>query len=253
MARRVVLTGAASGIGLVMAKRFSELGDRVALCDSSHAHLAAAQAALPNAITALADVTDEGQMQQFFAQVSAGFAGVDIFISNSGTGGPAGPLDALQYDAWQACLSVNLNGAFLGARWASEMMRAQGAGVILFMSSSSGLHGVPMRSPYVAAKWGLIGLTKTLAMELGPSGVRVNAICPGAVEGDRMQHVLEIEANATGRCLEEMRQQYSQGVSLRRFVSPEDIADMAVFLSSEAARQVTGQALAVDGHTERMV
>jgi NAD(P)-dependent dehydrogenase (short-subunit alcohol dehydrogenase family) len=253
MARRVVLTGAASGIGLVMAKRFSELGDRVALCDSSHAHLAAAQAALPNAITALADVTDEGQMQQFFAQVSAGFAGVDIFISNSGTGGPAGPLDALQYDAWQACLSVNLNGAFLGARWASEMMRAQGAGVILFMSSSSGLHGVPMRSPYVAAKWGLIGLTKTLAMELGPSGVRVNAICPGAVEGDRMQHVLEIEANATGRSLEEMRQQYSQGVSLRRFVSPEDIADMAVFLSSEAARQVTGQALAVDGHTERMV
>lgn len=253
MARRVVLTGAASGIGLVMAKRFSELGDRVALCDSSHAHLAAAQAALPNAITALADVTDEGQMQQFFAQVSAVFAGVDIFISNAGTGGPAGPLDALQYDAWQACLSVNLNGAFLGARWASEMMRAQGAGVILFMSSSSGLHGVPMRSPYVAAKWGLIGLTKTLAMELGPSGVRVNAICPGAVEGDRMQHVLEIEANATGRSLEEMRQQYSQGVSLRRFVSPEDIADMAVFLSSEAARQVTGQALAVDGHTERMV
>ncbi len=253
MARRVVLTGAASGIGLVMAKRFSELGDRVALCDSSPAHLAAAQAALPNAITALADVTDEGQMQQFFAQVSAVFAGVDIFISNAGTGGPAGPLDALQYDAWQACLSVNLNGAFLGARWASETMRAQGAGVILFMSSSSGLHGVPMRSPYVAAKWGLIGLTKTLAMELGPSGVRVNAICPGAVEGDRMQHVLEIEANATGRSLEEMRKQYSQGVSLRRFVSPEDIADMAVFLSSEAARQVTGQALAVDGHTERMV
>jgi NAD(P)-dependent dehydrogenase (short-subunit alcohol dehydrogenase family) len=159
----------------------------------------------------------------------------------------------LQYDAWQACLSVNLNGAFLGARWASEMMRAQGAGVILFMSSSSGLHGVPMRSPYVAAKWGLIGLTKTLAMELGPSGVRVNAICPGAVEGDRMQHVLEIEANATARSLEEIRQQYSQGVSLRRFVSPEDIADMAVFLSSEAARQVTGQALAVDGHTESMV
>ena len=110
-----------------------------------------------------------------------------------------------------------------------------------------------MRSPYVAAKWGLIGLTKTLAMELGPSGVRVNAICPGAVEGDRMQHVLEIEANATARSLEEIRQQYSQGVSLRRFVSPEDIADMAVFLSSEAARQVTGQALAVDGHTESMV
>jgi NAD(P)-dependent dehydrogenase (short-subunit alcohol dehydrogenase family) len=201
----------------------------------------------------LADVTDEDQMQHFFAQVTERFAGVDIFISNAGTGGPAGPLDELQYDAWQACLSVNLNGAFLGARWASEMMRAQGAGVILFMSSSSGLHGVPMRSPYVAAKWGLIGLTKTLAMELGPSGVRVNAICPGAVEGDRMQHVLEIEANATARSLEEIRQQYSQGVSLRRFVSPEDIADMAVFLSSEAARQVTGQALAVDGHTESMV
>ena len=176
-----------------------------------------------------------------------------MLVSNAGIGGPAGSIETLKLEDWRRCLSVNLDGAFLACGWAAELMRAQKSGLILLMSSTSGLYGVPNRAPYVTAKWGLVGLAKTLAMELGPAGVRVNAICPGAVEGARMDQVLAMESDFTGRPAAQIDAQYSQGVSLRRFVSPDDIADMAVLLASDAARQITGQAMAVDGHTERMV
>jgi len=253
MARRVVITGGASGIGRTIAERFAALGDRVAICDASADHIADVQAQMPDALSAQADVTDEHQMQAFFDQVTAAYGGLDVLVSNAGIGGPAGSIETLKLADWRQCLSVNLDGAFLACGWAAELMRAQKSGLILLMSSTSGLFGVPNRAPYVAAKWGLVGLAKTLAMELGPAGVRVNAICPGAVEGARMDQVLAMESDFTGRPAAEIEQQYSQGVSLRRFVSPEDIADMAVFLASDAARQITGQAMAVDGHTERMV
>jgi len=253
MARRVVITGGASGIGRMIAERFAALGDRVAICDASAGHIAAVQAQMPEALSVQADVTDERQMQAFFDQVKAAYGGLDVLVSNAGIGGPAGSIETLKLEDWRRCLSVNLDGAFLACRWAAELMRAQKSGLILLMSSTSGLYGVPNRAPYVAAKWGLVGLAKTLAMELGPAGVRVNAICPGAVEGARMDQVLAMESDFTGRPAAQIEAQYSQGVSLRRFVSPEDIADMAVFLASDAARQITGQAMAVDGHTERMV
>ena len=253
MARRVVITGGASGIGRTIAERFAALGDRVAICDASAGHIADVQAQMPDALSAQADVTDERQMQAFFDQVTAAYGGLDVLVSNAGIGGPAGSIETLNLKDWRRCLSVNLDGAFLACGWAAELMRAQKSGLILLMSSTSGLYGVPNRAPYVAAKWGLVGLAKTLAMELGPAGVRVNAICPGAVEGARMDQVLAMESDFTGRPAAQIEAQYSQGVSLRRFVSPEDIADMAVFLASDAARQITGQAMAVDGHTERMV
>jgi NAD(P)-dependent dehydrogenase (short-subunit alcohol dehydrogenase family) len=124
--------------------------------------------------------------------------------------------------------------------------------VIVNLSSSAGLFGYPNRAPYCAAKWAVIGLTKTLAMELGPFGVRVNAICPGAVEGPRMARVIAAEAAATGRSEADVRRGYERSVSLRTFVAPEDIAAMVLFLCSPAGRRVSGQALAVDGHTESL-
>ena len=130
-------------------------------------------------------------------------------------------------------------------------MKAQGSGLILLTSSTSGLHGCPNRSPYVAAKWGIVGLIKTLAMELGPHGIRVNALCPGAVEGDRMERVLTMEASARGTTNEAVREIYVAGTSLKTWVTPDDIAAMALFLASEAGARISGQALAIDGHTKR--
>jgi len=198
-------------------------------------------------------VRNEAEMSAFFSQLEDAYGGVDVLISNAGTGGPAGGIETLTYADWRDCVSVNLDGAFLSCRWAAARMKAQNSGAIILISSTSGLFGVPYRSPYVAAKWGLIGLMKTLAIELGSAHVRVNAICPGAVEGPRMERVLSMESKATRRPIEDIRAQYTDGVSLRRFIPPEDIAGMAVFLASDAGRNISGQAISVDGNTERMV
>lgn len=248
MNMRVVITGGASGLGLAMAQAFMGQGDRVAVCDADPA----AVAAVPEGLRAeVADVTDAGAMDGFLAGVEADWGGADVVISNAGIGGPAGPLETLDYADWQRCLSVNLDGAFLTCRWAARVLKAQGAGLILLTSSVSGLFGFPGRTPYVAAKWGIVGLTKALASELGPHGVRVNAICPGAVEGPRMERVIAMEAAGRGIPEGSVRAGFTEGVALRRFVTAEEVAAMALFLASPGAAAITGQALAVDGHTER--
>ena len=248
MSRRVIITGGASGLGLAMAQAFLGQGDRVAVCDADPA----AVAALPEGLRAeVADVTDEAAMAGFLGRVEADWGGADVVISNAGIGGPAGPLETLDFTDWQRCLSVNLDGAFLTCRWAARVMKGQGTGLILLTSSVSGLFGFPGRTPYVATKWGIVGLTKALASELGPHGVRVNAICPGAVEGPRMDRVVAMEAAARGVSAEAVRAGFTDGVALRRFVTAEEVAAMALFLASPGAAAISGQALAVDGHTER--
>lgn len=251
--QRVVITGGGSGIGLTFARRFAAEGARVAVCDASPEAIAQVMAEYPDMLARTADVTDEAQMTAFLNEVEQAFGGADVVCSNAGTGGPAGRIEDLSYDDWAACVGVNLYGAFLTCRWAAKVMRAQGSGLILLTTSTSGLHGVPNRSPYVAAKWGIVGLMKTLAMELGPAGVRVNAIAPGAVEGARMERVVAMEAAASGLNQDEVRQIYVKGTSLRTWVSADDLADMALFLASPGASKVSGQVMAVDGHTESMV
>lgn len=253
MSARIVITGGASGIGQKLAERFAGRGDRVALCDADAQAVARIAAARPDVIARTADVTDEAQMAAFLAEVEAAWGGADAVFANAGTGGPAGRIEDLDYDDWQRCVGVNLFGAFLTCRWAARVMRAQGEGLIVLTSSTAGLFGYPLRSPYAAAKWGVIGLMKTLACELGPAGVRVNALAPGAVEGERMERVLANEAAASGRDIDEVRAQYVKGVSLRSWVSADDIADMALFLASPAAARISGQVLAVDGHTETLM
>ncbi len=248
--QRVLITAGASGIGLGLARRFAERGDRVAICDADGAAVARVRAEFPGFIAAQADVTDEARMDAFLRQIEDSWGGIDVVCANAGTGGPAGPIEDLDYAAWRDCVSVNLFGAFLTCRWAARVMRAQGSGLIILTSSTAGLFGYPLRSPYAAAKWGIVGLTKTLAMELGPAGVRVNCICPGAVEGDRMERVLANESAATGTPVEELRAAYVACTSLKSWVSADDLADMALFLASPAASKISGQILAVDGHTE---
>ncbi|MEO0752147.1 MAG: SDR family oxidoreductase [Pseudomonadota bacterium] len=253
MSLRVLITGGASGIGRRLAQRFAETGAHVAICDADATAVAQMSAMHPDMIFRTADVTDEAQMQSFLSEIESTWGGIDVVCANAGTGGPAGRIEDMSYRDWQACVAVNLNGTFLTCRWAARVMRAQGNGLILITSSTAGLFGYPLRSPYATAKWGLVGLTKTLAMELGPAGVRVNAIAPGSVEGDRMERVLANESAATGRDIEELRASYVENVSLRSWVSGDDLADMALFLASPAASKVSGQVMAVDGHTEALV
>ena len=248
--QKVLITAGASGIGLTLARRFSARGDQVAICDADKSAVARMHTEMPEVIAVEADVTDEAQMATFLDGVEAEWGNIDVVCANAGTGGPAGRIETLDYADWQSCIAVNLNGAFLTCRWAARLMRAQGAGLIILTSSTAGLFGYPLRSPYAVAKWGIVGLTKTLAMELGEAGVRVNCICPGAVEGNRMERVLANESAATGTPIEELRASYVDCTSLKSWVSADDLADMALFLASSAASKISGQILAVDGHTE---
>ncbi len=241
--KRVLITAGASGIGLAMGTGFANAGFEVCATDVD----AAALAACPEDWQRFeADAADETQMADVFAQLD----GLDVLCANAGIAGPTARVEDVALSDWRACVSVNLEGAFLAAKYAAPMMKAAARGAIVLTSSTAGIYGYPNRAPYAAAKWAIIGLMKTLAMELGPFGIRANAICPGAVEGTRMEGVLEREAKAKGMTRDQVYEGYACGTSMRSFVEARDIADMAVFLGSDAARMVSGQVIAVDGHTE---
>ena len=184
------------------------------------------------------------------AAVAKDMGQIDILCANAGIAGPTALIEDVALEDFRACVSVNLEGAFIAAKHAAPSMKAAGAGAIIVTSSTAGIYGYPNRAPYAAAKWAMIGLMKTLAMELGPFGIRVNAICPGAVEGPRMEGVLNREAKAKGMTRDQVYDGYASGTSMRSFVEARDIANMAVFLGSDGARLVSGQVIAVDGHTE---
>lgn len=246
MTRRVLITAGANGIGLVMARAFAAAGDRVWVTDVD----AAAVAGVPHGIRATqCDAADEGQMQALFAGIIADWGGLDVLCANAGIKGPTAPIEDMDLGAWRACLGVNLDGAMIAAKHAARVMKPVGKGVMIFTSSTSGLYGTPFRAPYVAAKWGVIGLMKTVAMELGPHGIRANAICPGSVNGPRIDRVIEAEAEAKGMTPDAVRQGYASGTAMKRLTDPEDVAAMALFLASDGAKMVSGQALAVDGMT----
>jgi NAD(P)-dependent dehydrogenase (short-subunit alcohol dehydrogenase family) len=247
MTQRVLITAGAGGIGRVIAESYAAQGAQVFVCDID----AAAVADLPEGITGqVVDVTDEAALDGWLDAGLAQLGGCDVLVNNAGIAGQAGPIEDLDLAHWKTCLAVNLDAQMLTCRRVAPIMKQQGSGVITNLSSTSGLYAVPFRAPYVAAKWAVIGLTKTLATELGPFGIRCNAICPGAVSGDRMDRVLAAEAKARGTTPQEVYDDYASGTSLRRFAEPEEIAKLCLFLSSEAAAFISGQAIAVDGHTE---
>ncbi|QDG74984.1 SDR family oxidoreductase [Labrenzia sp. PHM005] len=247
MSKRVLITAGASGIGRAMAEKFAADGDQVWVVDVDEAAL---QACPENWQKACLDVTDEDAVSALFAGIEAAWGGLDTLCANAGIAGPTAKVENIALDDWRRCLSVNLDGPFLFAKYAAQLMKAAGSGAIIVTSSTAGIFGYPNRAPYAAAKWGVIGFMKTLAMELGPFGIRANAICPGGVEGPRMEGVMMREAAEKGTTRDAIYEGYTSGVSMKSFVWPEDIAEMAAFLASDGARLVSGQVIAVDGHTE---
>lgn len=244
--KRVLITAGANGIGLVMAEAFASAGYRVWVTDVDAAMIAA----LPPGIRgSLVDAAQEPGMELLFAEIAAEWGGLDVLCANAGIKGPTAAIEDMDLAAWHQCLAVNLDGAMLAAKHAARLMKPAGRGVMIFTSSTSGLYGTPFRAPYVAAKWGVIGLMKTVAMELGPFGIRANAICPGSVNGPRIDRVIDAEAEAKGMTPDAVRQGYASGTALKRLSDPEDVANLALYLASDGARMIAGQALAVDGMT----
>lgn len=250
--KRVVVTAGAAGIGRAIVETFMDAGARVHTCDVDDKALSEARDARPGLGATVADVADPGAVDRLFDAALGELGGLDILINNAGIAGPTAPAEDIAPDDWRRTIAVDLDGAFLCARRAIPLLRAAGGGSIVNIASTAGLLGFPNRSPYAAAKWGLVGLTKTLAMELGSDGIRVNAICPGSIAGPRMDRVIAAEARRRGNDEDAVRESYVRQVSLRCFVEPADIAGMVLFVCSPAGARISGQALAVDGHTETL-
>lgn len=250
--QRVLVTAGAAGIGLEISRAFAQAGARVMVCDVAQASLDALAAALPGASGRLADVSDALQVQALFKAVDSELGGLDILVNNAGVAGPTGYVETLSKADWDRTLAVNITGQFLCARQAIGLLKESKAGVMINLSSAAGHLGFAGRSVYSASKWAVIGFTKSLAIELGPHGIRVNAILPGAVEGPRIRAVIAAKADTLGRPVQEIAAQYENQAALGRMVTARDIANMVLFNASEAARSVTGQAIVVDGFTQKL-
>ena len=248
----VLITRGAAGIGRVIAQRFLDRGDAVHVCDVSAQSIERFLEANPAATASVADVGQPEQVQQVFQDIQRHYAALDVLVNNAGIAGPTAPLDEVRVEDWDKTVAVDLSGAFYCARLAAPLLMRRGGGSIINVSSNAAFFGFPLRSPYTAAKWALIGLTKTWAMELGPHGIRVNAVCPGSVDGARIDGVIERDAAQRGVAADEIRELYMRQSSLGRFVSPEEVAAMIIFLCSPSGSAISGQALAVDGHTESL-
>jgi NAD(P)-dependent dehydrogenase (short-subunit alcohol dehydrogenase family) len=253
---RVLVTGGASGIGLVIARAFVDAESRVHVCDASQQAIdalnAAEQSAEMNAITySLADVADRAAVDRVFDDVDAQLGGLDVLINNAGIAGPTGSIDELDTDDWEQTINVNLNAQFYFARRAVPLLRkARNGGSIIALSSVAGRLGYAYRTPYSATKWAVIGLTKSLAIELGPDNIRVNAIQPGIVKGPRIERVIAARAQQLGLSYEQMEKEYLAKISLRRMTTPEEVAATALFLCSPGGSGISGQAISVCGNVE---
>jgi NAD(P)-dependent dehydrogenase (short-subunit alcohol dehydrogenase family) len=196
------------------------------------------------------NVRNEAEVDAWFDEALDDLGGLDVMINNAGIKGPTAPVDDIELADWKECIEVCLDAQFLCARRAAPVMKAQKSGLIINVSSNAGQFGFGNRTPYAAAKWGVIGLTKSLAIELGPYNVRCNAICPGAVRGDRINRVIEGEAKLRGVGTQLVAAELVNSQSLARFVEAEEVANLALFLASPAAYMINGQDIAIDGHIE---
>jgi NAD(P)-dependent dehydrogenase (short-subunit alcohol dehydrogenase family) len=183
-------------------------------------------------------------------EIASRWGRLDILINNAGVAGPTAPVEAIEDDDWDRTIAIDLNGQFYITRRAVPMLKQSGGGSIVNIASNAAMFGCPLRSPYTAAKWAMIGLTKTWAMELGPDNIRVNALCPGSVKGERIDRVIERDASERNMSISAIREAYERQSSMRMFVEPQDVANMALFLSSSLGSAISGQAIGIDGHTE---
>lgn len=239
---RVAITAGAGGIGGVMANSFAACGasvfvsdvDEVALAATPHPHMRA-------------DVGVVAECEAFVDAAVAQLGGLDVLVNNAGIAGPTALVEDVIPEALEATLRIDVASMFHCSRRAIPHLRAAGGGAVINLSSAAGRFGFPLRAPYAAAKWGVVGFTKSLSIELGKDGIRVNAILPGPVDGPRIRAVIKAKAIAAGISENEMTERTVATTSLKCFVSQQDIANMALYLASPFGVTISGQAISIDG------
>ena len=248
--RVAVITGGGRGIGRAIALGLAAEGAAITVTGTAQAPLEATAAGIATnggrALALIADVSDESAVARMVADTIERFGRIDILVNNAGIAGPTAPVSESPSDEWARTLAINLTGAFLCAKHAIPHLVAAGGGRIINITSVAGKIGYALRSAYAASKWGMIGLTRSLAIELGPHNITVNAIAPGSTRGERLSNVIRDRAAALGRTADEVEREFFVGQNaLRRLVEPEEIAATAVFLASDQARNITGETISV--------
>ena len=249
---RVAVTAGAAGIGRAIAETFADRGANVFICDINQTALSAIKSERPDIGQVEADVSNKKQVDTLFDSVFDVLGGLDVLVNNAGIAGPTAPIEEISIEEWRRTIDINLNGQFYCLRRAIPYLKDSENGSIINLSSVAGRMGFPMRTPYAATKWAIVGLTKSLAKELGPFGIRVNCLQPGIVEGERIQQVIGARSKATGDSYKSVEREMLSNVSLKRTVSGQDIAEMALFLCTPMGANVTGQALSVCAGVENI-
>jgi NAD(P)-dependent dehydrogenase (short-subunit alcohol dehydrogenase family) len=250
MSQRVLITAGASGIGKEIARSFAANGATVCICDINANALETAAKEIPGLKTLVCDVSKRQDIECMVAASIEVLGGLDVLVNNAGISGPTAPVESADPDQWEAVMTVDVIGTFHVTRLSIPHLKNSSAGSIVIMSSLGGRFGYPNRSAYCTAKMGLIGFAKTLSRELGQYNIRVNAIAPGAVGGDRIERVLQGRAGAEHKTLEEEREAAMSIQSLKRFVDPKDIAALILFLTSDAGKSISGQVLPIDNDAQ---
>jgi NAD(P)-dependent dehydrogenase (short-subunit alcohol dehydrogenase family) len=250
---RVLVTAGAAGIGRVIARTFAEHGARVHICDIDEKALAATKKQLPAVTQSVADVAKLDDVERLFADVRKSLHGLDVLVNNAGIAGPTAKVEDIRPEDWDRTIAIDLNGMFYCTRKAMPLIKEAGGGSIINLSSAAGRLAFPMRTPYSAAKWAIVGFTESLAAEAGPDKVRVNCIQPGIVEGERIDRVIAAKAKALGVPEAGVRDKMVEGVSMKTTVTPQDIANVALFLATAPGKHISGQAISVCGGTRYLV
>ena len=245
--RAVIVTAGAAGIGLAIARAYLAEGARVEICDVDAAALDAVRRALPGVGTTRCDVTDRAAVDAFVDAAVGRLGALDILVNNAGIAGPTAPIEAIEPADWDRCIDVCLTGQYNCIRRAVPHLRGSDNASIVNLSSVAGRLGFALRTPYAAAKWAVVGLSKSLAIELGPDGIRVNAILPGLVAGERQRRVMQAKAAARNATLEAIEAEAFSYASIKEYVTPEQLADHVLYVTSERGRTVSGQAISICG------
>lgn len=246
---KVIVTAGGAGIGRVIIERFLAEGAQVATCDIDGEALKS----LPKGVFAeQVDVSDDKQLLDFTDKAIAALGGLDCLVNNAGIAGPTAPVDKVDLADWHRTIDIVLTSQFLTVSRAVATLRQSKNPSIVNLSSVAGRYGFALRTPYAAAKWGVIGLSKSLAIELGDDNIRVNAVLPGLVAGDRQRRVLEAKAQQRGVSYKEVEAEAFRYTSIKEYVPPEAIADQILFLASTQGRFVSGQAISVCGDTKML-
>jgi len=244
--RLAIITGGGGGIGEATARVFADAGAKVVVAGRRLEPLQRVAADVDGHAIAC-DVSDQADVQAMFAEAKRITGKVDVLLNNAGGPGPIAPVAEVDMEAWIGCMNINLVGAMYCLQEAAKIMSAQNSGSIINMSSLMGIRGYPMRSAYVASKFALIGVTETMARELGPVNVRVNALMPGAVSGENMDRILKRRSEAEGRPVEEIeRENYTDVAALKRWVAPEEVGRAALYYASDLSSAITGDKTKVD-------